>query len=52
MICENSHITPLAMRVLDGNSLDKISFEKMVTDHIEALNNTATGTVVSDSAIY
>jgi transposase len=52
MICENSHGIPLAMRALDGNSSDKISFEKMVVDHIEALNSTATGTVVADSAIY
>ncbi len=52
MICENSHGIPLAMRALDGNSSDKISFEKMVVDHIEALNNTTTGVVVADSAIY
>lgn len=52
MICENSHGIPLAMRALDGNSSDKVSFEKMVVDHIEALNNTVTGTVVADSAIY
>jgi len=52
MICENSHGIPLAMRALDGNSSDKISFEKMVIDHIEALNKTSTGTVVADSAIY
>ena len=52
MICENSHGIPLAMRALDGNSSDKISFEKMVVDHIEALNSTVTGTVVADSAIY
>ena len=52
MICENSHGIPLAMRALDGNSSDKISFEKMVVDHIEALNSTATGTMVADSAIY
>jgi len=52
MICENSHGIPLAMRALDGNSSDKVSFEKMVVDHIEALNSTVTGTVVADSAIY
>jgi len=52
MICENSHGIPLAMRALDGNSSDKISFEKMVVDHIEALNKTSTGIVVADSAIY
>ena len=52
MICENSHGIPLAMRALDGNSSDKISFEKMVIDHIKALNSTVTGTVVADSAIY
>jgi len=52
MICENSYGIPLAMRALDGNSSDKISFEKMVIDHVEALNNTTTGTVVADSAIY
>jgi len=52
MICENSHGIPSAMRALDGNSSDKISFEKMVVDHVEALNKTSTGTVVADSAIY
>lgn len=52
MICENSHGIPLAMRALDGNSSDKISFEAMVVDHIEALNRTTTGIVVADSAIY
>ena len=52
MICENSHGIPLAMRALDGNSSDKVSFEKMVVDHIEALNSTVTGTIVADSAIY
>ena len=52
IICENSHGIPLAMRALDGNSSDKISFEKMVVDHIEALESTTTGTVVADSAIY
>jgi transposase len=52
MICENSHGIPLAMRALDGNSSDKVSFEKMVVDHIESLNKTTTGTVVADSAIY
>jgi transposase len=52
MICENSHGIPVAMRALDGNSSDKISFEKMVIDHIESLSKTTTGTVVADSAIY
>ncbi len=52
MITEDSHGIPLAMRALDGNSSDKVSFEKMVVDHIEALSNTVTGTVVADSAIY
>jgi transposase len=52
MICENSHGIPSAMRALDGNSSDKVSFEKMVIDHVEALNKTSTGTVVADSAIY
>jgi len=52
MICENSHGIPLAMRALNGNSSDKISFEKMVIDHIESLRSTVSGTVVADSAIY
>jgi len=52
MICENSHGIPLAMRALNGNSSDKTSFEKMVIDHVKALNNTTTGIVVADSAIY
>jgi len=52
MICENSHGIPVAMRALDGNSSDKVSFETMVIEHIEALNRTTTGTVVADSAIY
>ena len=52
MICDNSHGIPVAMRALNGNSSDNISFEKMVVDHIEALNNTTTGIVVADSAIY
>ena len=52
MICENSHGIPLAMRALDGNSSDKVSFEKMVIDHVESLNKTTTGIVVADSAIY
>ena len=52
MITEDSYGIPLAMRALDGNSSDKVSFEKMVVDHIEALSSTVTGTVVADSAIY
>ncbi len=52
MICENSHGIPIAMRALDGNSSDKVSFEKMVIDHIQSLSKTSTGTVVADSAIY
>ena len=52
MICENSHGIPVAMRALDGNSSDKISFEKIVIDHIQSLSKTTTGTVVADSAIY
>ena len=52
MICENSHGIPLAMRPLDGNSSDKVSFEKMIVDHVEALSKTTTGTVVADSAVY
>ncbi len=52
MICENSHGIPLAMRALDGNSSDKVSFEKMVIEHVESLNKTTTGIVVADSAIY
>ena len=52
MITEDSHGIPLSMRALDGNSSDKVSFEKMVVDHIEALSNTVTGIVVADSAIY
>lgn len=52
MICENSHGIPLAMRPLNGNSSDKVSFEKMIVDHIEALSKTTTGTVVADSAVY
>jgi transposase len=52
MICENVHGIPVAMRALDGNSSDKISFEKMVVDHIKALRSTTIGTVVADSAIY
>jgi len=51
MITEDSHGIPFAMRALDGNSSDKVSFEKMVVDHIEALSNTVTGTVVADNAI-
>ena len=52
MICENSYGIPVAMRALDGNSSDKVSFEKMVIEHIESLSKTTTGTVVADSAIY
>lgn len=52
MICESAHGIPVAMRALDGNSSDKVSFEKMVVDHVEALRSSVTGTVVADSAIY